>query len=1053
MSDDVSRPDEIRSVLTDVLDKGPEETEASWAACAEAGLLGLAAPPTHGGEGLGLAEVGVLVREVGCPRARPARPRDARLRPAARSPRTARRSSRRSFVPRIVAGELLVAPALNEPGVALPARARDAARRRRGHRPQDRASRRTTTSPAVTTLLLVSAADADGRRGRRPRRPGERRRHAHRRPRARAERAEATLRVRRRAGPRRARRRRGRRAARARDRRAAAPGRRPARRRARPDRRLRQGARRSSAARSRSSRAWRCRSPTSTSPRGWSRWPPRRRPGGWPRASPPPTTSPSAAYWFCDRAPAALQTCHHLHGGMGVDETYPLHRYFARVKDVARLLGGVEADARRGAGRASPTRPRTSSSPPTQRAFKRRGARATSPGWSRREDRLEMMTDRHGEAYHRTIKQMGDDGWMGVGWPMEYGGKGLGGIEQQIFANEAARADVHLPVGDAADRRPDAAGVRHREAEGPVPRRDPRRRRALRDRLLRGRRRHRPRLAAHARPRRDGDHYVVNGQKMWTTGGHAADYIWLAVRTDPDAPKHKGISVLIVDTKDPGYSWTPIITSDGSHHVNATYYNDVRVPVDMLVGEENEGWRLITTQLNHERVMLGPAGRLEGLRDLVVEWAARPHRRRRHAAARGARGARHPGPGDRGLPGQRAAQLAGRRGPARPGARRSPTPRPRRCSPPTRCSRSGWRWSASSRRTATRRTRRPRTLLHYLDATSKRNLVLTFGGGVNEVQRELIAMFGLGLPKVPAMTTTYERSATTTGSWRETERIKALGETEPRLARDPVNQPMINAWLDAIERDRPAVHRRAWRRRRWPRSGRCPASRGTRGADDPLSQAMEMLDEAGLHLRARHQLRPDLRALPARRRAGRRSTTRLEDVVGPKQTGVGRGLLRHHPQHLVRRRRAGRARCCSGCSSSSPRLDRRDRRGGPDRSKIIRPVRNQDTEFFWEGTAAGRAAAPEVQRLRRAAPPAGAGVPGVPRDGPRVRRGERAAARSSRFLVHHAPADAGPGAAADDRARRARGGRADRGRRARQPGGPRHRRRRRRRRGTRSTTS
>ena len=108
---------------------------------------------------------------------------------------------------------------------------------------------------------------------------------------------------------------------------------------------------------------------------------------------------------------------------------------------------------------------------------------------------------------------------------------------------------------------------------------------------------------------------------MWTTGGHAADYVWLAVRTDTDAPKHKGISVLIVDTKDPGYSWTPIITSDGSHHVNATYYSDVRVPVDMLVGEENEGWRLITTQLNHERVMLGPAGRLEGLRDMVADWA------------------------------------------------------------------------------------------------------------------------------------------------------------------------------------------------------------------------------------------------------------------------------------------------------------------------------------------------------------------------------------------------------------------------------------------------
>ena len=81
-----------------------------------------------------------------------------------------------------------------------------------------------------------------------------------------------------------------------------------------------------------------------------------------------------------------------------------------------------------------------------------------------------------------------------------------------------------------------------------------------------------------------------------------------------------------MDTTDPGYSWTPIITPDGSHHVNATYYNDVRVPVDMLVGEENEGWRLITTQLNHERVMLGPAGRLEGLRDRVADWAAKARR-------------------------------------------------------------------------------------------------------------------------------------------------------------------------------------------------------------------------------------------------------------------------------------------------------------------------------------------------------------------------------------------------------------------------------------------
>ena len=126
---------------------------------------------------------------------------------------------------------------------------------------------------------------------------------------------------------------------------------------------------------------------------------------------------------------------------------------------------------------------------------------------------------------------------------------------------------------------------------------------------------------------RHGDEYVVNGQKIWTTGGHDADYIWLACRTDPEAAKHKGISILIVDTADPGYSWTPIILSDGAHHTNATYYNDVRVPADMLVGQENAGWRLITTQLNHERVMLGPAGRIAGVYDRVHAWASAGFRR------------------------------------------------------------------------------------------------------------------------------------------------------------------------------------------------------------------------------------------------------------------------------------------------------------------------------------------------------------------------------------------------------------------------------------------
>jgi alkylation response protein AidB-like acyl-CoA dehydrogenase len=389
-----------------------------------------------------------------------------------------------------------------------------------------------------------------------------------------------------------------------------------------------------------------------------------------------------------------------------------------------------------------------------QRAFKDE-VRAYFSGLVSPEDRLEMMTDRHGEAYHRTIRQMGEDGWMGVGWPVEYGGKGLGGIEQQIFANEAARADVHLPAVTLQTVGPTL------QAHGTQLQKD-----MFLKAILAGEVHFAigyseadagtDLASLRTTAKRDGDHYVVNGQKMWTTGGHAADYIWLAVRTDPEAPKHKGISVLIVDTKDPGYSWTPIITSDGSHHVNATYYNDVRVPAEMLVGEENEGWRLITTQLNHERVMLGPAGRIEGLRDMVADWAREhtdasgtpllslPDVRRTLARATAAfrvnellnwqvAAATHEGSAGSGASGTEAiADSSASKVFASDEVQSLGLELERIVS--------------SYGDPAEPETAR---LMRYLDATSKRNLVLTFGGGVNEVQRELIAMFGLGLPKVP----------------------------------------------------------------------------------------------------------------------------------------------------------------------------------------------------------------------------------------------------------------------------------------------------------------
>ena len=119
---------------------------------------------------------------------------------------------------------------------------------------------------------------------------------------------------------------------------------------------------------------------------------------------------------------------------------------------------------------------------------------------------------------------------------------------------------------------------------------------------------------------RDGDEYVINGQKMFTSGAADADYIWLAARTDPNAKKHKGISIFIVPTVarvllDSRCTPCPAISTF------YTFYDDVRVPASALVGEENQGWQLITTQLNFERAALGDLGALEPLFERTLDWA------------------------------------------------------------------------------------------------------------------------------------------------------------------------------------------------------------------------------------------------------------------------------------------------------------------------------------------------------------------------------------------------------------------------------------------------
>ncbi len=225
-----------------------------------------------------------------------------------------------------------------------------------------------------------------------------------------------------------------------------------------------------------------------------------------------------------------------------------------------------------------------------------------------------------GTLYKDTIRQMGKDGWLALGWPSEYGGQNRSSVEQLIFFEEARLAGAPIPfvtlntVGPALMKN----GSEIHKLE-----------------FL-------PRIAAgdvhfaigYSEPgagtdlaalktsgTRDGDHFVINGTKVFTSGADGADYIWLAVRTDPQAPKHKGISIFIVDTKSEGFSHAPIHTVGGVR-TNMTYYNDVRVPINCLVGELNGGWRLITSQLNHERVGLAAYSIYGlGLYDRVTAWA------------------------------------------------------------------------------------------------------------------------------------------------------------------------------------------------------------------------------------------------------------------------------------------------------------------------------------------------------------------------------------------------------------------------------------------------
>jgi len=348
-----------------------------------------------------------------------------------------------------------------------------------------------------------------------------------------------------------------------------------------------------------------------------------------------------------------------------------------------------------------------------------------------------------GGAYRDVVRRLGHDGWLALGWPVEHGGGGRSRMDQLIFADEAAMAGVPVPFLTIYTVGPTI--MRHGT---PLQRAD----------LL-------PRIAAgevhfaigysepeagtdlaalRTRAVRDGDEYVINGQKMWTSLIRYADYVWLACRTDPEAPRHKGLSILIVPTDTPGFSWTPVHTVAGPT-TSATYYADVRVPAGALVGVEHQGWRLITDQLNHERVALTPAAPLRRALREVADWAAqtrlpdgrlvldqewvRLHLARVHARTEALK-----------LFNWRIA--AGGDGP--PAAAQASASKVY-----------GTELAVEAYRllmevlgpAATVRAGSPGALLAgRIERMHRAALILTFGGGTNEVQRDIIAAGPLGLP-------------------------------------------------------------------------------------------------------------------------------------------------------------------------------------------------------------------------------------------------------------------------------------------------------------------
>jgi len=344
------------------------------------------------------------------------------------------------------------------------------------------------------------------------------------------------------------------------------------------------------------------------------------------------------------------------------------------------------------------------------------------------------------------VRRMGRDGWLGVGWPTEYGGRGFGPVEQFIFMNESWRAGAPVPFlsvntvgptimeyGTAAQKQHFLPRILAGELHFSIGYTEPAAGTDL--------------ASLQTRAVRDGDEWVINGQKTFTSLASYADYVWLAARTDPEAHKHKGITIFAVPTTDPGFSYSKIETMVNASTFN-TFYDDVRVPDSAVIGGLNRGWDLIVNQLNYERVSLAPPGIIETVYADVRRWAqdtklpdgrrvvdqewVQVNLARVHAGIEfltlinwKVASTEDVNPAD-----ASATKVFG-----------------------TEFFIQAYRllFEVVGQQGALTRDSPAALLRGRLERAYQGTLILTFGGGTNEIQRDLIALFGLGMPRTPRM--------------------------------------------------------------------------------------------------------------------------------------------------------------------------------------------------------------------------------------------------------------------------------------------------------------